>query len=651
MRTTGMAGMLLALLAASISAGLSAVEAAMPEQVFRDTNTHHEFRPPASKRQWEARAQDLRMQILVSAGLWPMPPRTPLRPIVTGRIDEADYTVENVAIETMPGFYLCGSVYRPKGMKGPFPAVANPHGHQQVGRIHIAPDEPIAAPPPAKPAPGRGNLVAIGVNLARQGYVVFAYDMIGYNDTSQTPDHRQFANNPECWQWGISAMGLQLWNSIRAVDYLCSLPEVDPARIGATGGSGGGSQTFLLTAVDGRIGAAVPVNMVSSYMQGGCLCENAPALRIGTDNAEIAACAAPRPLSLVSATGDWTSHVPEEEGPAVGQVYEMLGAAEKAEWPQFNYGHNYNIESRETMYAWFGRWLKGDPNREHFREKPFVLDPQRLRVWTESHPRPEHALTEPGIISAMKARRTKAMADAAPKDASDLAQYREAMTPALAVCLGMARNELPAVRAAGRRAGRPSGAVIVFAEDAAAQAREARELRELLTARGVEAVEVALPPLDDDPSKAWGEFYTCYNQTALGKAAAVAVRQIRAASARSGEAPAIVGLGRGGLPALLAASLTASETRVAVDWGRFDPSSDRDYQERLWAPCIRGMEGPETAIRILAGSDLWLSNTGGWSLAGAGRLFEACGGSLKQSAEQASVEQIAGWLSRPRPFQ
>ena len=162
---------------------------------------------------------------------------------------------------------------------------------------------------------------------------------------------------------------------------------------------------------------------------------------------------------------------------------------------------------------------------------------------------------------------------------------------------------------------------------------------------------MALPPLDDDPSRAWSEFYTCYNQTALGKAAAAAVRQIRAASARSGEAPAVVGLGRGGLAALLAASLTTLETRVAVDWGRFDPSSDRDYLERLWAPCIRGMEGPETAMRLLAGSDLWLTNTGGWSLAGAGRLFE----SLRRlsEAERGAGERgaVAGWLTRARQFQ
>src|SRR2546426_1367857 len=105
---------------------------------------------------------------------------------------------------------------------------------------------------------------------------------------------------------GMSLGGLQLWNSMRALDFLRSLPEVDPERIGCTGASGGGTQTFLLAAVDDRVRASAPVNMISADFQGGDLCENAPDLRVDTFNVEIAALTAPRPMVMISNTGDWT---------------------------------------------------------------------------------------------------------------------------------------------------------------------------------------------------------------------------------------------------------------------------------------------------------------------------------------------------------
>ena len=159
----------------------------------------------------------------------------------------------------------------------------------------------------------------------------------------------------------MSLAGLQLWNSLRAVDFLCALPDVDPARIGCTGESGGGTQTFLLTAVDERIAVAAPVNMVSTHMQGGCLCENPPLLRIATTNVEIAALAAPRPLLLVSATGDWTCNTPRVEFPAIHAIYQLFGAGERVATVQIDAGHNYNQASREQVYPFFARWLAGEP--------------------------------------------------------------------------------------------------------------------------------------------------------------------------------------------------------------------------------------------------------------------------------------------------
>ena len=161
------------------------------------------------------------------------------------------------------------------------------------------------------------------INLARQGYVVFAYDMVGYNDTIQTP---HIFGNPREQLWGFGPLGLQLWNSIRAVDFVSSLPDVDAARLGATAASGGATQIFLLTAVDDRIKVAVPVNMVSAIMQGGSPCENAPGLRFDTFNVDFARMIAPRPLLMVSASGDWTHNNLVEEVPAVKRTYELYDA-------------------------------------------------------------------------------------------------------------------------------------------------------------------------------------------------------------------------------------------------------------------------------------------------------------------------------------
>jgi hypothetical protein len=189
---------------------------------MRETNTEYGLPPYASRADWEARAEYIRKRILISSGLWPMPEKTPLNPEIFGRIEREDYTIEKVYIETHPDFYLAGNLYRPKGKEGPFPAVLSPHGHWSRGRLHHA----EAASVPAR-----------GINLARQGYVVFAYDMVGYGDTRQVG--HAFGADSLSHLWGINLLGLQLWNSIRALDFLVSLPDVDAERIAATGASGG----------------------------------------------------------------------------------------------------------------------------------------------------------------------------------------------------------------------------------------------------------------------------------------------------------------------------------------------------------------------------------------------------------------------------
>src|SRR5262249_23869336 len=147
--------------------------------------------------------------------------------------------------------------------------------------------------------------------LARLGCVVFHFDMVGNADSTAIA-HRAGFNGVEAELYGVSAMSLQTLNCLRSLDFLCGLPDVDPKRIGVTGASRGRTQTFILCAIDDRPAVACPAVMVSANMQGGCIYENCSHLRVGTNNVEIAALFAPKPLWMTCAQ-DWT-HDLEKRG-------------------------------------------------------------------------------------------------------------------------------------------------------------------------------------------------------------------------------------------------------------------------------------------------------------------------------------------------
>src|SRR5688500_17711616 len=239
-----------------------------------------------------------------------MPTKTPLKPVIHGKIDQGDYTVEKVYFESFRGFYVTGSLFRPAKLdpNKKIPGLLHPHGHWANGRFHDMGDEAvqreIKSGGEKYEGGGRNPLQARAVTAARLGCTVFLYDMIGYADSQQLSFdlvHRFGKQRPEmntAENWGFfspqaesnlqSVMGLQTWNSIRALDFLLTLPEVDPQRIGVSGASGGGTQSFMLAAVDPRVSLAFPAVMVSTAMQGGCTCENACCLRVDTGNIEFA---------------------------------------------------------------------------------------------------------------------------------------------------------------------------------------------------------------------------------------------------------------------------------------------------------------------------------------------------------------------------
>ena len=185
-----------------------------------------------------------------------------------------------------------------------------------------------------------------------------------------------------------SIMMLQTWNSIRAIDFLQSLPDVDGERIAVTGASGGGTQTFAVSALDPRVKVSMPAVMVSTAMQGGCTCENSTLMRVDEGNIAFAALFAPKPLGLTTAN-DWTREMASKGFPELKKTYEVLGAADKVMLhDRVEFGHNYNLPARQAMYRWFNQHLAlGAQNAGH--ERPYRrLTGRELTVWDDEHPKP-----------------------------------------------------------------------------------------------------------------------------------------------------------------------------------------------------------------------------------------------------------------------
>lgn len=430
----------------SFSASLSAAPADARLEKATTLNDYHPFTPPSSVEEWTRRARRVREQILVAAGLWPMPPKAPLDPVVHGKIERDAYSVEKVFFQSWPGFYVTGNLYRPKGASGSGrrPAVLSPHGHWASGRFYERPKADAQTQIEQKKertlAGARYPLQARCAMLARLGCVVFHYDMVGYADSRQI-EHRYAFGDIDAELRLQNMFGLQLYNSIRALDFLAGLPDVDPERIGVTGASGGGTQTFFLTAVDPRPRAAFPAVMVSTAMQGGCTCENATLLRVNTGNVEFAALAAPRPLGMTGAN-DWTIEIETKGLPELTKLYRMLGAPEKVTARCFpGFEHNYNQVSREVMYNWFNEHLElGAP--EPVREAPFEpIPPKELSVFDEEHRLPDDAVNAPRLRDRMTFISERLMADLAPDDGPSLARYRRVVSGALRAVIN---SELPA---------------------------------------------------------------------------------------------------------------------------------------------------------------------------------------------------------------
>lgn len=655
-----------------------------------------DFRVPGSKQAWEARRQQVREQLLVALGLWPMPEKPPPQAVVHGKIDRDDYTIEKVFFASMPGHYVSGNLYRPKGKSGRLPGVLCPHGHWQNGRFFERDDKAAQAEidkgAEKTMAGARYPLQARCAMLARMGCVVFHYDMVGVADSKPIPHADGFADTEALLRLQ-SAMGLQSWNSIRALDFLLDQPDVDPKRIGVTGASGGGTQTFILCAIDDRPAAAFPAVMVSTQMQGGCVCENAPYLRVGTGNVEIAALFAPKPLAM-SGANDWTIDIERKGLPELKSLYGLYGAQDKVMakcFPQFD--HNYNQVSREVMYNWFNKHLGlGWP--EPVVEKPFVpVPPAELSVYTPDQPRPKDAAGAERLRQLMTLASDHQIEGLKPKDAESLKEYRRVIGTALRVMIhdllpgpgdveamevgkgkddGQrwarfligrrgANEQVPAVAVRGRNF---DGAVVVWVhpEGKKSLVKDGKLVpaaeRILGGGAAILAVDVfGTGELDSAKrpglQKGYAGYTYGYNRPLVAERVhdiLTAVAVARNFDHKNTTPVHLVGFGKAGPWVALARGLCGDAVaRTGVDWDQFQFTQVSSPADEMMLPGARKYGGLAALAALAAPGEMFVYD---YPAKGPDWLSAAYGAAgaekaLRRSSEKVAPEQIAAWLLRP----
>ncbi len=582
-----------------------------------------------SREDWEKMAGTIRRRILIASGLWPLPEKTPLNANLFERTEHEDYSVEKVHFEAFPGYLVTGNLYRPKGT-GPFPAVVCPHGHWKNGRLENT--ELCSVP-------------ARCITLAKLGAVVFTYDMIGYTDSLQI-SHNWGGDAEKLW--GIHPFAMQLWGSIRAVDFVSALDGVDPQRIGCTGASGGGTQTFALCAVDDRIKVAAPVNMISCRMQGGCLCENAPIIRMENSNMEIGATMAPRPLLMVAATGDWTRETLRVEYPSIRSIYRLYDAEDRIATTQIDEGHNYNKASREAVYRFFAKHLLNRTDCDQYTEPAFTVEPEeKLRVFP-NRKAPENYPDMPTILeNLVKSRQAiaektlaenKALYDTVLTDvmnatvpkANDLdceRRFRE--EGAVYVVEGWLihrkgqGDEIPALFYHAPGPAPQDAVLVVHGEGKAALADPSGlgtgPLVAGLIAQGkaVLCIDAFLTGEYHSPKalterRRVGRFMDTFQPTDTGyrvQDVLTATAFLRARRDLTGSVD-VIGLGQAGLWTLFASAIEKAPGSInVIDWNQFDPTKDQAWLDQYYVPCIRSIGGVQTALAQLDPARLLNLNT------------------------------------------
>jgi cephalosporin-C deacetylase-like acetyl esterase len=311
---------------------------------------------PESRDAWLARVPGLKRSLAKALGLDPLPPRTPLNARVTGRAQRSFYRVENIVLESRPGFFVSANVYIPEEVPLPAPAVVVAAGHaMEHGKNH--------------------DLYQLGqLSLVKQGMIVLAFDPIGQGER-KLPG---FAHDLGYGSLlvGQTNEGRIVWDAIRALDYLVSRADVDASRIGIAGNSGGGELVFYAMPLDERIKAGASFCFVCSYDQwiekGGnhCICNHLPGITRKMEQFEIIGLNAPRPFLAGNGTEDKIFPIDgvRDTIRRAGAIYALQGAPDRLAAVEAPLPHGWSQPLREAGAAWLSHWLTGQERKDAIPE-------------------------------------------------------------------------------------------------------------------------------------------------------------------------------------------------------------------------------------------------------------------------------------------
>lgn len=324
-------------------------------------------RVPASKREWEARRPAIDRALKAALGLDPWPDKTPLRARITGRAERDAYTIENVVFESQPSFYVTANVYVPKKAKRPLPAVIVTAGHaMREGKNYDL-------------------YRTVQLSLVRQGFLVLAYDPIGQGERRR----RGYSHSVgyAALLVGHSNCGYMVWDTIRALDYLLTRPDVDPKRIGTAGNSGGGLNAMYVMPVEPRLATGASFCCLCSYSawikDGGnhCICNHVPGIARHMEQFEFVGLSAPRPFLAGSGAKDpiFPIRGVRSTMERARRIYALFGVEERAALREVPLPHGWSQPLREACVGWMRRWLQGKGDGSPVPEEPVKLGDWRAK--------------------------------------------------------------------------------------------------------------------------------------------------------------------------------------------------------------------------------------------------------------------------------
>ena len=326
------------------------------------------WQPPRTLDEWKRRREELRRRIFEAVGRGLEREACDLAPKVLGRIERSGYRIEKLVFQTRPGIWMTANAYVPDSAREePAPAVLNVHGHFSEGKLARVP-----------------HRRALG--LVRQGYFVLSVDAFGAGERADDPLHPVYhgaLRGAACWTIGYPLWALQVYDNMRAVDYLLTRGEVDSERIAVTGASGGGNQSMNVGALDERIHVVVPVCSVGNYQAylgvACCVGEVLPGALTFCEEGEILGLVAPRPLLVMNASHDGPQFSIIEAAKSIAiarQIYRLYGSEDRLKHAVFEDRHGYSRQMRETLYGWLNRWLRGAESDQPIAEPEYTEEPK-----------------------------------------------------------------------------------------------------------------------------------------------------------------------------------------------------------------------------------------------------------------------------------